>query len=113
MWAYCVNSFSKNKLESIKILNHITADPGTWQERAGWMLPRIWVLDTPQMRNIIGRDAWQEDIKYARPQLVHENVGEIGDALIRAVQRTLYNKMPAKKSLDMMAEEVNKIIAEK
>jgi len=113
MWAYCVNSTSKNKLESMKILNYITADPGTWQERAGWMLPRIWVLDTPQMRNVIGRDAWLEDIKYAQPQLVHENVEEIGQALIRAVQRTLYDKMPAKKSLDIMAEEVNKILVGK
>lgn len=112
-WAYCVNSTSKNKLGSMRILDYITADPGTWQESAGWMLPRSWIFDTPQLRNIIGRDAWKEDIKYARLQLVHENTEEIGDALIRAVQRTLYDKMPAKESLDMMAEEVNKIIADK
>lgn len=112
-WAYCVNSSSENKLESMKILDYLTADPGTWLERTGNTLPRSWIFDTPQARNMIGRDAWKEDAKYARPMLVHENTDEIGAAFIRAVQRTLYDRMPAKESLDMMADEVNKIIAGK
>lgn len=109
--SWCVNNQSKLKKEAWEFVNYATKQQEQWLKTSGYVTPRKGWFDTPTAKAFPFLNVFLDDMSVSRPRLpqtVYFN--EIGDSIKRAIQRTLFNKVPPKESLDTAANEIDKII---
>jgi multiple sugar transport system substrate-binding protein len=107
-----VNSKSEVKKEAWQFVDFASKHQEQWLDRAGYIITRKGWFDTPTAKKFPYLDVFLDDMSHgeARPRSVHYN--EIEDSIKRALQRTMFNKMDPKESMDIAAKEIDKVIKE-
>lgn len=105
-----VNSKSEHKKETWQFVDFASSFQGAWLKRAGYIITRKGWFQSAEAKEFPYLDVFLDDMSHGtpRPRSVHYN--EIADSIKRAIQRTMFNKMDPKKSLDMAAAEIDKVI---
>ncbi len=110
---WMVNSESKNQPEAWKFINFVSARPTQWLKEVGFIQPRKGWDTTPEARNFPFLDVWLQAMGQSRFILQHPRVPEIGQAVIRAIERTIFNNVDPKASLDQAKREIDEILKQK
>ena len=92
------------------VIRFVTKDPKVWLERVGTINPHRGLLDIPGVRNHPYIDVFVSDVSSARPMTRSENFLEIADAMHRAVQRVVLNRLEPKRSLDQACQEIDQAL---
>lgn len=114
---YGVPRFSKIQEWGWSFLEYMSRFPNQWLAGPGTVLAVKGWADLPAMSKIQDAPVWKyvgaraKGIYQAPNELLH--LSEIEDAFQRAWERTILNHVPAKQSLDQMAQEVDGYLKEK
>jgi multiple sugar transport system substrate-binding protein len=105
-----VSSQSKNKRAAWEFVNFASKHQEDWLKRAGYIVTRKGWFNTPTAKSFPYLDVFLDDMSHGRPRMQSVYFNEIGDSLKRAIQRTMFNKVPPQQSLDTAAQEIEKAI---
>jgi len=78
-----------------------------WLKKAGYIIPRKGWFKSPVAREFPYLDVFLDDISHGKPRPRSAHYSEIADALVRAIQRTMFNRVPPQQSLDQCKEEID------
>jgi multiple sugar transport system substrate-binding protein len=92
------------------LMRVVVGNPKEWLERVGTINPFRNLLDIPGVRNHPYIDVFVHDISVGRPMTRSEKFLEIADAMHRAVQRIVLNRMDPKRSLDQACQEIDQAL---
>lgn len=110
---WMVNSESKNQPEAWKFINFLSSRPTRWLKEVGFVQPRKGWESTPEARNFPFLDVWLQAMEQSRFILQHPRVPEIGQTIIRAIERTIFNNVDPKASLDQAKREIDEVLKQK
>ncbi|MGE5607041.1 MAG: ABC transporter substrate-binding protein [Bacteroidota bacterium] len=87
--------------------------PTEWLLKLGFPQPRLNWYKSSDAQTFPYLNVWMEDMAKAKflPRTPYYN--EVSQAVDRAIQRCMFNKMDPKQSLDIAADEINKVLAGK
>jgi multiple sugar transport system substrate-binding protein len=94
----------------MKLIKELSSHPEEYLTQAGLLQPTIALTSSDAFKNIPFLNVFLEDMKGTPYWPTHAKSFEIADALTRAIQRSLMNKMSAKESLDSAKQEIDALL---
>lgn len=94
-----------------ELMRFVVRDPKEWLERVGTINPHRGVLEIPGVRNHPYIDVFVGDVSAGQPMTRSPQFLEIADAMHRAVQRIVLNRVDAKRSLDQACQEIDQALS--
>jgi len=94
-----------------ELIRFVTRDPREWLERVGTINPHRNVLELPGVKNHPYIDVFVGDISAGQPMTRSPQFLEIADAMHRAVQRIVLNRVDVKRSLDQACQEIDQALS--
>lgn len=110
---WMVNRESKNQAEAWKFINFLSAKPTQWLKEVGFIQPRKGWEATAEARSFPFINVWLQAMGQSQFILQHPRAAEIGQAVIRAVERTVLNNADPKASLDQAKREIDDVLRQK
>lgn len=110
-WGMVVNAYSppEKRKEAWKFIAYMASRAEDWIERTGWLVPTRGLLTSKAAASFPYFNIFMDDQAHGRPLLVTLNFAEIADSAVRAIERTLLNKVPAQESLNTAKKEIDAI----
>jgi ABC-type glycerol-3-phosphate transport system substrate-binding protein len=93
-----------------ELVRFVVKNPKEWLARVGTINPFRGLLEIPGVRDHPYIDTFVHDVSAARPMTRSEYYLEIADAMHRAVQRIVLNRMDPKRSLDQACQEIDQAL---
>lgn len=110
-WASMVSAASKNQEEAWKFWSHVMERGPLFLEKVGYLIPKKGLMDTPEAKKALFLDVFLGELEYSKSILIHIDFQPIAESIVRAVERSLYDRVPPKEALDIAAKEINGILS--
>ncbi len=110
-WCWTVNPDSDKQTESWRWIDFMSRHGEGWFEHVGYIQPRIGWLESEVARANPALPVFLEDFKYGQYLPRTNNYQEIEALLGQAIERTCMEGMDPQESLNIMKEEVDKLLA--
>lgn len=110
---WMVNRESRNQTEGWKFINFLSSQPTQWLKEVGFIQPRKGWDTTPEARQFPFINVWLQAMGQSQFILQHPRAAEIGQAIIRAIERTVLNNADPKTSLDQAKREIDEVLRQK
>jgi len=94
-----------------ELMRFVTRDAKEWLDRVGTINPFRNVLEIPGVKNRPYIDVFVGDISAGQPMTRSPHFLEIADAMHRAVQRIVLNRVNVKRSLDQACQEIDQALS--
>ncbi len=113
-WAFVVSSQSPDRQqeEAWRFLEFLTEDAGAHLAATGDVIPRLGWADTEAGQEYAQAEFWEEMVQYSIALTAFEHYPIVGPALERAMEEILLNNEDIQQTLDNVAEEINRDIAD-
>lgn len=111
-WMWGVNKAKPDaqKVAAWDFVKFMLAKPEEWLAKAAFVQPVKGVNETPVAKSFPFFDVHMKDVSTASWYIRSEFTNEIGQAVGRAIERTVYDGVDPKASLDQAQAEVNKVL---
>lgn len=110
MWGVNKAKPAAQKIAAWDFVRFMLAKPDEWLSKAAFVQPVKGVNETAVAKNFPFFDVHMKDVATASWYIRSEYTNEIGQAVGRAIERTAYDGMDPKTSLDQAQAEVDKVL---
>lgn len=110
-WFWLVNNASKQKKEAWRFVNFLSSKPELFFKEIRFIQPRVGWFDTPEAKEEKFLPVFLSDMAHGEYVFRSPKYPEISDAIGRAIERTMFDLVDPKKSLDIAQKEIEAILA--